>query len=75
METIREQTYLVGLYPDGGYMGMDLDSGGYPYNAKNNLWNAKFWMDTEKDRERMSAYFKMFPELVAGKITVTVTKE
>jgi hypothetical protein len=75
METIREQIYFVGLYSDGGYVGIDPDSGGYPYNAGDNLWGAKLWLDTEKDKERMVDYFRMFPKLSAGKIKVTVTKE
>ena len=48
-------------YEDGGFAGIDLSSGGYPYNCGPDLGPAKFWDEDHKlDLQR---YMEMFPYL------------
>jgi len=50
--------HYVLKYPDGGFVSLDDDSGGYPYNVKDRLDMAKIW--SEPFLDEMKRYLQVF---------------
>lgn len=77
VEPMARLSGIVGVTADGCIMGIDRESGGYPWKAYKpngsiqSVGNIHFFKDDE-DADR---YLEMFPEYKKKKITITITEE
>lgn len=65
---LYEKQFLSAVYRDGTLMGIDRDSGGYPYKT-----NERFHQF--KDEKEQKRYTDMFPEVSPCKCKLTIVIE